>query len=58
MTGLGQAGVSLPFGRNGLIILIYFVVEIAMALAIVRFLLIQTVHIIRRVWTRANPPRN
>jgi hypothetical protein len=48
----------MPFGWSGLIVLIEFVVMIAVALMIARFLLIQTVRIIRREWTRQDPPRN
>lgn len=47
----------MPYGWNGLITLIYFAGVIVVALVIARFLLIQTVRIIRREWTRPDPPR-
>lgn len=48
----------MPFGWNGLIVLIYFAVVIAVVIAVARFLLIQTVRIIRREWKRPEPPRD
>ena len=48
----------MPFGWSGLISLIYFATVIVVALVIARFLLIHTVRIIRREWTRAEPRRD
>ncbi|MGZ3663559.1 MAG: hypothetical protein ACXWQR_06550 [Ktedonobacterales bacterium] len=48
----------MPYGWSGLISLVYFAVVIVVALAIARLLLIHTVRIIRREWTRPEPPRD
>lgn len=49
-------GVSMPFGSSGLIFLLVLAVMLAVMLAVARFILIQTVRIVRREWTRPDPP--
>lgn len=48
----------MPYGFGGLIGLAYFVVMLLVALVIARFILIRVVRLVRREWTRPEPPRN